>query len=217
MVYLLHGPDTVSSRNFLLKLKNQYQATTTLDLKKTKGQLDFPTESLFARQGLLVLENSLPKEAGKIVERVQGDLVIWLSETVETVPNWVNKNLNFKLAETTTTFKLVDLVFQGQEKQALIVLERLLLENTPPELIVGSLIRQLKLLALALSGEVSKISASSFVQKKITDQARVWSLKKIKSAGLFLLRADLNLKRGLLPTKLNLENLVLDLCQLVAS
>ena len=217
MIYLLHGQDTVSSRNFLLRLKGQYQTTIVIDLKKSKGNFELPTDSLFEQKTLLILENSLPKNADELLPKVSFDVAIWLPESIETVPKWVDKDLLFKLSENSSTFKLADLIFLGQEKQALLVLESLFLNNTASELIIGTLVRQLRLVNLVLEGETEKVSKSSFVQKKASDQAKNWSLRKAKSAGLFLLRADLSLKKGLLPAKLVFTKLVVDLCSLANS
>ncbi len=217
MIYLLHGQDTVSSRSFLLRLKEQYQVTTVIDLKKTKGVFELPTEQLFEQKHLIVLENSIPKDADNLIPQVTNDLVIWLSDDLDTIPKWVGKNLSFKLTENVSTFKLADLVFSGQEKQALLVLKNLLQKNTPMELLIGSLVRQLRLINFALEDEVEKVSRNSFLQGKIKDQARKWSKRKVKSAGLRLLKADLSIKKGLLPANLVFSKLIIDLCEIANS
>ena len=217
MIYLLHGQDTASSRNFLLRLKEQYQTTTVIDVKKSKEIFEFPSEQLFEQKFLIVLENSIPKNADNLLPSITYDVAIWLPDSLEIIPKWVGKNLLFKLPETTSTFKLADLVFSGQEKQALRVLETLLQKSTPAELVIGILVRQLRLIDLVLEGETDRVSKNSFVQSKTSDQARKWSKKKVKLAGLRLLKADLSIKKGLLPAKLIFSKLTMDLCAMVNS
>jgi len=214
MIYLLHGQDTVSSRNFLTRLKEQYQSVTTIDLRKSRENFEIPSQELFEQKSLLVLENSLPKQAEQLLPRVGVDVVVWLPDSLWAVPSWVDKNLIFNLADNNSTFKLSDLVFLGQEKQALLVLEKLLINSVAAELVVGALVRQLRLITLVLEGEAGQVSKSTFLQKKVSDQAKLWSLRKIKSAALLLLKADVSIKKGLLPTKVVLTRLVVDLCSL---
>ena len=217
MIYLLHGQDTASSRNFLLRLREQYKTTTTIDVKKSKGILEVPSEQLFEQKALIVLENSIPKNADELLPNSSSDVAIWLPDRLEIIPKWVEKNLLFKLSETTSTFKLADLVFLGQEKQALLILESLLKKSIPSELVIGSLVRQLRLINLVLEGEELKVSKKSFVQSKTVDQARKWSKKKVRLAGLQLLKADLSIKKGLLPVKLVFSKLTIGLCSMANS
>lgn len=217
MIYLLHGQDTVSSRNFLLRLKKQYQTATVIDVKKSKEIFELPSEQLFGQKSLIILENSVPKNADNLLPSITHDVVVWLPDSLETIPEWVGKNLLFKLSETASTFKLADLIFLGQEKQALILLGNVLQKNTAAELLIGSLVRQLRAINLVLEGEAHRVSKNSFVQSKTVDQARKWSKKKVKLAGLQLLKADLSIKKGLFSPQLIFAKLTMDLCGLANS
>lgn len=214
MIYLLHGSDTVSSRNFLLRLKEQYQTSNVINVKKLKGGLDLPSEQFFGQKNLLVLENAIPKNAEQVVPTISSDVVIWLTESLENVPSWVEKNLHFQLTDSVSTFKLADLIFLGQEKQALSVLGNLTRNNTALEMIIGSLTRQIRLINLVIEGQEELVSKSSFVVKKSKDQAKLWSKRKLKQASMVILKADLSLKKGLLPKDLILTKMVMDLCGL---
>jgi len=214
MIYLLHGPDTVSSRNFLLRLKKQYSFSTTIDVKKLRGSIDLPTIQLFEEKSLLILENSLPKNADKILPRISCDVVIWLAESLKPLPNWVSKDLHFQLYEPSSSFKLADLVFSGQEKKAQIVLAELMQKNTPLEIILGGLISQLRSINLILEGETQMVSKSSFVLKKTKEISKFWTFKKLKKASRLILKADLMFKKGLLSEKLLFPGLVSELAQL---
>jgi DNA polymerase III delta subunit len=214
MIYLIHGPDIVSSRNFLTRLREQYQAVTVIDVKKTKKDFELPTSDLFQEKQLLIIENELPKNAEQVIPKIEFDTIIWLPNTLENIPTWVDKENHFKPTESSATFKLADLVFAGSEKHALLFLEKLFLDNIFPEIVIGSLVRNLRQVALSLDGESSEISKSSFVQKKTEELAKHWSRKKLRLGALLLLKADLSIKKGLLPSRIILPKLIVDLCSL---
>lgn len=212
MIYLVQGTDTVSSRTFLSKLKSRYSSTKNLDGKNINPSL-LNQETLLADKELLVIENfSLPKD--NPFKEIPLDLVIWLDkETV--VPKWVDKVFSFKEREQVNNFKLADAIGYGQEKVALQTLGKLLQKNTPPELIIGSIVRQLRLILLIFEDKKEKISTSSFVTQKITDQARNWNRRKLRSALLLTLKTDLEIKSGKLTAENALAILINHLCRLV--
>jgi DNA polymerase III delta subunit len=214
MIYLLYGPDTVSSRTYLLKLKKNYSDHTTIEVKRQKDKVEIPTNTgLFGNKRLIIVENLIPKEEAPFKSSESIDIVIWTSEVV-IPPKWVDKSLVFKQENQASTFKLADAVSYGQEKQALLILKNLLLEKTPVELIIGSLVRQLRLLSLVIEGEVETISKSSFVQEKTREQGKKWSLKKVKKALLLVMKADFGIKTGQINAETALTLLVADLASL---
>jgi DNA polymerase III delta subunit len=216
MIYLVHGPDIVSSRAFLLKLKSQYDSFETIDSKdfEKEQKLLLESQNLFEQKRLLVIENFLPT-ADKRFQPYEGlDIVIWVDDLVAKPPSWINKAIPFKLIDQVSNFKLADAIGYGQEKQALIVLEKLLLTNTPSELITGALTRQLRLLALGLRNEWDKVSTSPFLQDKIREQVQFWNKQKLKKAALQVLKADWDIKTGNLEKTKSLTLLVVRLCEL---
>lgn len=216
MIGLLHGPDVVSSREFLLKLKSQYDKTSTIILKKTAkfNELNFEKD-LFSTKTLFVVENYTPKNEDKIVLEQGIDLIFWIDELVK-IPSWVEKNWIFKLNGQATAFKLADYVSVGQERLALLQLEKLLQANTPPELIIGALVRQFRLMVLVLDDHLKEASQSEFLQSKLVEQSKKWNLRKIRNASFTLLKFDWGLKNSTY-SKETLSLLVLDLCELPAN
>ncbi|HEY4695198.1 MAG TPA: hypothetical protein VIH52_04545 [Candidatus Nanoarchaeia archaeon] len=215
MIYLVHGPDTVSSRTFLLKLKSQYPSYETVNFKILKENLSvfLQSQNLFGNKKLLVIENFTPEQAKPLKPQEDIDLAIWLEDLI-TPPSWIDKSVPFKQIDQNSTFKLADAIAFGSEKQALTILEKLLLENTASELIIGALTRQIKLLSLGYTNEWEKVSKSPFLISKIREQLYHWNRKKLKAATLLLLKADWDLKSGGLARTHSLTQLVSRLCQL---
>ncbi|HSX58270.1 MAG TPA: hypothetical protein VLE47_03340 [Candidatus Saccharimonadales bacterium] len=217
MIYLLHGPDVVSSKNFLLKLKADYQLIETISEKNEgkRQQLLRVGSNLFNDKKLVVLEN-FPIKDLVLPEKLDYDLLLWYSSTV-VPPTKADKVWFFKEKNSISSFKLADQIVYGQEKQALSTLGYLLETTKEEELIVGSLVRQLKLITLVLKGELSEVSQSSFLRDKTAEQAKNWSLGRIRQGALYLLKADLLMKTGRLSSKTVLANLTSDLCKLATS
>lgn len=199
MIYLIYGPDSVSARSFLLNLRKNYAGHSTISGKRqTAFSLTIPREAdLFGGKQLLIIENFVPKENETLPKVDNIDIVI-LTEEILSPPKWIDKSWVFKQPEVLSNFKLVDQVVNGQEKLALITLTKLLKQKTPPELIIGSLVRQFRLISLSLAGETEVVSRSSFVQQKTKEQARNWSLGKIRKALLLVLKSDFEIKNGII-------------------
>lgn len=215
MIYLLHGNDSVSSRTFLSKLKTQYDLVKIVNCKGLKGEkIVLPQNEIFAGKGLVVLENLVVKKETTLTKNSDDDIVIWTDELI-VPPSWVDKVFSFKISEQISSFKFSDSLSYGQEKISLITLKKLMLQNTPAELVIGSLVRQFKLMIHSLEGEKEKISRSEFMQQKVLDQAKNWNKRKIKTALLLLLKTDLGIKSGKIPAENALTVLVLDICRLV--
>lgn len=215
MIYLVHGEDIVSSKNFLLKFKESYSSVDTVSLKNAKNLNDvLPTgKGLFSEKKLVVLESFPLKKDLKLSKNLDYDVLLWFGDSI-TVPNWVDKNWYFKQNQSISSFKLVDYVFYGQEKQALEILRDLLRDTKEREMIVGSLVRQMRLLALAINGEVAEVSKSEFLREKIKNQAKNWNFRKIRAGLIYLLKTDLWLKQGKLSSETLLTNLTINLCRL---
>lgn len=215
MIYLFHGEDSVSSKNFLLKLKNDYSSFDEISLKNVKNIRDvLPSgQGLFSDRKLVIIENFSLTKSPMLPKKLDYDVVLWFPETV-TPPVWVDKVWFFKPQQTSSSFKLADYIAYGQEKQALQLLGELLRQPREREMIIGTLVRQLRLLALSLNGENSEVSKSQFLQDKIRDQARNWSFRKIRTALIYLLKTDLWLKQGKLSGEALFTNLTIDLCRL---
>ncbi len=218
MIYLLHGEDIVSSKNFLLNLRKEYSGFDQISLKNVKN-LDEALPSgkgLFSEKKLVVIENFPLKKEFQLPKNLDYDVVLWFAESVS-APSWVDKAWYFKQNQTQSSFKLADYIAYGQEKQALSLLNDLLKDPKEKEMIVGSLVRQLRLLALTISGELSEVSQSQFLQSKVKEQAKNWNLRKVRAGLIYLLKTDLWLKQGRLSVETLLTNLTIDLCRLSRS
>src|SRR3989344_2678099 len=129
MIYLVHGEDSVSSKNFLLKMKNDYSSLDQVSFKNVKNvnELLPSGKGLFSEKKLVIIENFPIRKGFEIPKNLDFDVVLWFAESV-TAPTWVDKSWYFKQREVNSSFKLADAVAYGQEKQALLVLKELLLE-----------------------------------------------------------------------------------------
>lgn len=215
MIYLVHGEDVVSSKNFLLKMRTDYTSLDQISFKGVKNIDELlPTgKGLFSERKLVIIENFPLRKGFELAKNLDFDVVLWFPETVIT-PTWINKVWYFKQRETNSSFRLADAVAYGQERQALLVLKELLRDPREKEMIVGSLVRQMRLIALSLSGEGQEVSKSQFLQEKVQEQARSWNFRKIRSALVYLLKTDLWLKQGKLSVETLLTNLTIDLCRI---
>ncbi len=215
MIYLIHGEDSVSSKNFLLKMKNDYSGFDQVSFKNAKNVAELlPSgKGLFSEKKLVIIEKFPIRKDFELPKNLDFDVVLWFAESV-TAPTWVDKVWYFKQRETNSSFRLADAVAYGQEKQALTVLKELLREPREKEMIIGSLVRQMRLMALSLSGERQEISRSQFLQDKVSEQTKNWNFRKLRSALVYLLKTDLWLKQGKLSAETLLTNLTIDLCRI---
>ncbi len=218
MIYLFYGPDVISSRAFLLNFKKNYSDIVVLSGKKqTTASLQLPKEeNLFGGKKLFIIEDFVPKEKEPLEELGSIDIVMTSPELVNP-PSWVSKSWAFKQAETLSNFKLADQISSGQEKQALLTLTSLLKQKTPSELIIGSLVRQFRLISLVLSGDSEAVSKSPFVIDKTIQQAKNWNFSKVKKALILILKADFEIKTGVLNQEIALTILVSKIASLAKS
>ncbi len=214
MIYLIHGPDVVSSKNFLLKLRENYSVVEVISEKESrKGDRKLPTgQTLFQDKKLVILENFDLKNF-KLPKTNDYDLVLWFDSVVSQIIK-ADKVWLFKEKNQVSSFKLADLVSYGREKQALETLNQLLRTKGEQELIIGSLVRQLKLITLVLKGETAEVSQSEYLKAKIVEQSRNWTLEKIRVGLLHLLKTDLLLKTGRASAETLLTNLTSTLARL---
>lgn len=215
MIYLIHGPDVVSSRTFLMKLKSGYQDHTIIDAKKSKNILSEISHetNIFGHRRLIILENYKPDEKVKIRQNKEIDIAIWNDDTTTPV-SWVDKTVVFKEQPKANIFRYSDFVSYGQLRQAIDNLLILLDQKTQAEIIIGSLVRQMRLMSLVLDGESQEISKSSFVREKVKEQARNWTFPKIRKAVIEILKSDWEIKSGTISPKDSLVILTDKLCNL---
>ncbi len=116
-------------------------------------------------------------------------------------------------------FQLVDAVGHRNEKQALAMLQRLLEEQDALS-IFGMVVRQFRLLlqvreqldkTLSLEETAKVVGIHPFVAKKITEQARTFTLPAIEAIYHHLLDLDQATKTGKLDGEVALQTLIIDL------
>lgn len=215
MIYIIHGEDTISSRNHLSNLKRQYGYSAYLDGQKLTLQEFYEVaanQPLFSEKTLLIVENYTGEEKIFAIDTPH-DLAFWWPKTLTKLPS-VGKVFHFKeRVKAGGIFRFADSVAQRQERSALLFLNNLLEDGVPPEKIISILTRQLKLLAQALKGDVDKVSSSEFVRKKVLEQSHNWTLKKIKEGFLLLFQVDLRIKKGMIKQDAGLTFLTSRLCR----
>jgi len=199
MIHLIHGPDTVASRNYLQRLREGNSEIVTLDCRRLTKELlaeNLNQSKLFA--STLVIIDWLEEKHLPLDLSSQADiLIVWSAQNLKDFA-WADKVTTFPI-KAVTIFKLADSFGLRQLALSQINLEAVLREKETPEAIVGMLARQLKLISFHLSGNLEAISKSSFVKNKIADQSKLWSERGIKRAFRALLEADLAIKSGLEP------------------
>lgn len=214
MRYIIHGDDLVSSRNYLKNLKNQYQDVINLDglTLDLEGFLDVvSTQPLFPKKTLVVIENYKGPES--IFEaRILLDVAFWWPRNLQKVPRG-DKVHQFKNQNAFGIFKYADSIGQKQQKQALILLDKLLEERVPTEKIIAMLARQFRMIGQVLDGEDFKVSSSEFVRNKLSQQSNNWDFQKVQEALVVLFSVDVKIKKGEVKPTSALTFLTYKLCK----
>ncbi|MBA3869400.1 MAG: DNA polymerase III subunit delta [Anaerolineae bacterium] len=120
-------------------------------------------------------------------------------------------------------FKMVDALAEGRGGAAMAMLHRLLMEkDNDPFKIYGMIIRQFRLLLTAKEFLVAggypaqmgeELHMNPFVAKKMTQQARVFTLPELEQVYRALLENDIRMKTGRIEPKLALDLLVAGLAR----
>ena len=215
MKYLIHGEDTVSSRNYLSSLKRHYQNTVFLEGEKLslEGFKEIASNPpLFPGKDLIVVENFPDPQKIFSIDSVVDVAFLW-PISLEEIPK-ADKIFYFKEKKAFGIFKFADSVGQRQIKTSLSLLNNLFEEKVSSEKIISILTRQLKLIAQVLDGDSDKVSSSDFVKKKLIDQSKLWSIKKIHIALALLFQIDVKIKKGRAKPEVALTFLAERLCKL---
>ena len=201
MIYLIHGENQVDSRRFLIKLKDNYRDIQNISGKNLNSQyfkqkLVEASKPLFGGNSAFLIENFdgnweiFPE---KLPETL--DLILWSNQKLMTSQAPVLKNFLFDKAIKPSAFKLSDSILFKDEKDAQIVLSKLLSAKEPTEKIIGALLRGLFLVYCAKES-LEELQIPSFAKEKLKEQAKNWSKSQIRNVILQLLKMDLMLKEG---------------------
>lgn len=218
MVTVLHGDNTIKSRNKLLEIITQSRATgrevekySASDLNLSKLQEIFGSQLLFTKPRLLIFEevHSLPTSTKK------NQLLKSLSEHTAQLPAdvevvlWekraLTKTMLSKLAASTTEeFKVSSSMFTwldsltGQatpaQRQKTVQLFHQTLQEEDVVYCLIMLIRQVRMLLIANDG--GTLAGPPFVVNKIRSQARKFSQKQLLQTYRELLKMDLAMKQS---------------------
>lgn len=126
-------------------------------------------------------------------------------------------------AREPSVFALADAVVEGRARDALDLLERLLVEGEPPQRLLVMIARQYRLLLqtkelLAQGARAPEISArlgmQHFVMERLLKQAPAHTVDRLRRAYRRLLEADLSVKRGVFDDETALRLLIVELSHL---
>jgi DNA polymerase-3 subunit delta len=125
--------------------------------------------------------------------------------------------------QQTNIFAVVDAIVESKAKIASQLLQQLLNEGASPSFVMVMLARQLRLIVRTRDIQTARMSAnelrsrlglaSEFVARKTLEQARHYSLPRLKQVYRQLLETDLAIKTGKYEPELALNILVAELCQ----
>lgn len=197
MITILHGENTLASRNELEKIKGKFDGEIVVLDGKNLTQTDFiqatQSQSLLSLNRLVVVENATEFELTKN----DCDLVFWydkeLGKTVlDKFKKFETKVLDFK--PETAIFRFCDSIFPGNGKKS-VELFRICLHDAEAEYIFIMMVRQFRLM-------LNPLSLTPWQQSKIVAQAKAFGQKKLKEIYKDLLQIDFKNKRGQLPQDL---------------
>ncbi|HEX7456601.1 MAG TPA: hypothetical protein VF303_04000 [Candidatus Nanoarchaeia archaeon] len=201
MIYLIHGQNQVDSRRFLIRLKSGYQnieiiSGKNLTVKEFQKTLRGLSHHLFGGRSALLIEyfdgnwQVFPRKLPAGV-----DVILWSVKKIPLSQLRV-KSFLFDQIKKPSVFKLSDAVLFKEEKQALITASQLLSTKEPTEKIIGVIARGFYLVYCAKVDSLVGSELPTFAQKKIQEQAKLWSRPSLKRALIYLLGVDLALKEG---------------------
>jgi hypothetical protein len=214
MVTLLHGDNLIASYTKLQSLKNDFDGEiVTLEAKSLTPKLLQETigqTALFHASKLVVIEGLPKANVIGVINQVgdQAEIIIWLDRKTA-ASSLKAKTLEFKDSSSQTSFKLADSLTSRDLKGALRELKRLLEDKTPPELIIGILARQLRLIIQVLDKETS--SLNPYVAGKIKENLNSWTKTELKRGLEQLLKVDHQIKTGRMEASHALFNYLTDL------
>lgn len=212
MITLIHGDDIVSSRKYLIELKEASENAVNLNGKELNSSdltQNLKTNSLFSEQKNIFIERLLSKGKSKDLEDIIDllkrssslNITIWedteLSKTQLSLFPKANINL-FKIPKN--LFSFLDNLYPNNPKSVLTFHDAL--KTADSETLFYMMIRQFRLL-LAINSEKSGIDEiqrlASWQKDKFKRQAKMFSADQLKKIYNKLYEIDLNIKTGVYP------------------
>lgn len=209
---IIHGDNLVASYTYLLNLKKNFKGEVKelgakgLDEKELKEVIG--QTGLFNASKLVVITGLPSLSIFKLAPLLEKEeLVIWVDKKVN-LPGVKAKILEFKDTTSKANFKLADNFSNQDLKGCLKELENLLKEKTPPELIIGILARQIRLMIQVKEGELGGINP--YVASKLKGTVPKWQLVGLEKSMEKLLEVDHQIKTGRMEARLALFNYLLE-------
>ncbi len=209
MITIIHGEDTLSSRNYLNELKLSF-----IRFDAVEGNIDEVVQvlegsTLFASEQNLLVENLFSRKAKnleQIIELSNKSLIgIYLYDSKEVTRSNLSKfpkakvNL-FKFPQT--LFSFLDAIYPGNLQ--LIPLFRNALQTTDVEILMFMIVRQFRLMVGLLSRakieEVTRLAP--WQRSKLERQAQLFGLENLGEVYKQIYELDLRSKSGRLPMPL---------------
>ena len=212
MITVIHGADSVSSRNFLFFKIEEFRGDGG-EVKTIDGtKLDFEelsnlviSESLLKEKRLVVIENLLSKkeskEKGVLLELISSskeDIILWESGSIKKQEFSVPAEFK-EFKSTPAVFSLLDSL--GGERRGVLANLNKSLNEEPIELIISAVLTRLHWLLVAGTAP-ENLNASGYYRSKLISQARVMGLPRISNLMKRLLSTELAVKTG--KTNMNL-------------
>ncbi len=220
MITIIHGDSVSQSREYFFKIKEAFKNLSSLEgqsIAKEDLVNFFSGGNLFYEEKNLSIENLFSKnKSGKNLDQLvavlidnekKSNIILWEEKEIS------QKNLNLLPKAQVHIFKIPKLIFNfldsiktGNGKNIIIIFHKLL-ENTPVEIILFMMVRQLRSLIAVTSvdrsnniEEIQKIAP--WQREKLQRQAAFFDNEKLITLYNKLYSIDLSVKTGALPVPL---------------
>lgn len=228
MLYLLHGPGVVSSRNVLVRLKGKYNNSEIVVVEKgiiSLEKLQEISEScpMFSNKRLIVLEDALVylrDEIFEYLERIPSfvDIIFWQPEELKKSSKlyqfiFKQKGIIYFFREDypKEVFPFLDALIRRNKKVALLELNSLLLAGKEPLYILKMITWQVRNLLRIKDNPLGEKRFHPLVFKKIMANIHNFNYEEATGAYKNILKADLLIKSKNVDPSFVLFRLVLDI------
>lgn len=212
MITLLHGDNVESSRNELMRLKEQaigieIRILDGRSINETNFTQALEANSLFSGSTLVIIENLFGKLGKKqklitslsaIITRssTATDIILWEDREVSiTVIKSLGSGVKVQLFKTPISlFQFLDNLGLGSAKNSLFLFQKTL-ETHAPELILTMIVRRLRQVIM-LKDHVMPEGLQDWQASRLTSQAKSFTMEKLLSMYQRLLDIEYAIKSG---------------------
>ncbi|OGG28886.1 hypothetical protein A2971_03045 [Candidatus Gottesmanbacteria bacterium RIFCSPLOWO2_01_FULL_46_21] len=209
MIILLHGDDTVSSRNELHRLKagREVRQLDGRGLTDTALTQALESGSMFGDDILVIVENLFGKLGKKqkliarlaeIIKKSPADVIVWEDKEVGVTVTKSLGSANVQLFKTPISlFQFLDGLTPGHTKNSLLLFQKTL-QTHAPELIFSMIVRRIRQLIQVADG-VTPEELASWQVSRLTSQARSFTIDRLVELYRKLLDMEYSIKTGTSP------------------